>query len=88
MNKFKTKPVIKEAIQWTGDNLQQIRGWAKTVGASPERIGQITKTDKLVIETLEGDHRALKGDWIICGLRGELYPCKPDIFEQTYERSE
>ena len=39
----------------------------------------------LTIETLEGDHRASLGDWIIRGVQGELYPCKPDIFEQTYE---
>lgn len=41
--------------------------------------------DHLVIKTLEGDHRADIGDYIIQGVKGELYPCKPDIFEMTYE---
>ena len=40
----------------------------------------------LCIGTLEGNHRAAPGDWIICGIKGELYPCKPDIFEATYTR--
>ena len=45
------------------------------------------QTDKeMIIHTLEGDMRANDGDWIITGLRGEQYPCKPDIFEKTYER--
>lgn len=45
------------------------------------------QTDKeMIIHTLEGDMRANVGDWIITGLRGEQYPCKPDIFEKTYER--
>jgi len=44
------------------------------------------QTDKeMIIETLEGPLRAALGDWIITGLRGEQYPCKPDIFEKTYE---
>jgi len=38
-----------------------------------------------MIPTLEGDHTAQPGDWIICGVAGEFYPCKPDIFEMTYE---
>lgn len=42
-------------------------------------------TDHLIIKTFEGDHRADIGDWIIRGIKGELYPCKPDIFEATYE---
>ena len=47
------------------------------------------QTDKeMVIHTLEGDMKADIGDWIITGLRGEQYPCKPDIFEQSYERVE
>lgn len=42
-------------------------------------------TKGMVIITLEGDHLAQSGDWIIQGVKGELYPCKPDIFEMTYE---
>jgi len=48
------------------------------------RASEITE-DGIVIHTLEGDHLARWGDWIIQGVNGELYPCKPDIFEQTYE---
>ena len=45
------------------------------------------QTDKeLTIETLEGTMKANKGDWIIKGVKGELYPCKPDVFEETYEK--
>ena len=43
-------------------------------------------TKPLLIRTLEGDMTAMPGDWIITGIRGETYPCKPDIFEETYER--
>lgn len=42
--------------------------------------------EPLVIHTLEGDMKAMPGDWIIVGIRGERYPCKPDIFDETYER--
>ena len=44
--------------------------------------------EPLLIRTLEGDMTAMPGDWIITGIRGETYPCKPDIFEETYERVE
>ena len=76
--KFRKKPVIIEAIQYDG---------------SKENIANILKlgnsimlySDHLVIKTLEGNHRADKGDWVIKGVKGELYPCKPDIFNLTYE---
>ena len=50
---------------------------------SPDNVGD--GFNWLEIETLEGIHRAMPGDWIIRGVKGELYPCKPDIFEATYE---
>ena len=43
-------------------------------------------SEKLIIPTLEGDHEASVGDYIIKGVQGEFYPCKPDIFKQTYEK--
>ena len=46
------------------------------------------KIGEIFIETLEGHHKVSKNDWIIKGVQGELYPCKPDIFAQTYERVE
>ncbi|KEH89135.1 sugar ABC transporter substrate-binding protein [Clostridium novyi A str. BKT29909] len=52
-------------------------------------IVEAYKTDKeVIIHTLEGDMKANVGDWIIKGVKGELYPCKPDIFEKTYESIE
>lgn len=77
--KYKKKPVAIDAIQWTGDNIDELReldGFTEVHA----RLG-----DKLIIHTLEGDHRADIGDYIIRGVRGEFYPCKKDIFEETYE---
>lgn len=75
--KYVKKPIAVEARQWTGDNAVELLDWierdAKQIGSS------------LIIHTLEGDHEASLGDWIIRGVRGEHYPCKPDIFKETYE---
>ena len=77
--KFRKKPVVIEAIQWTGDNLQELISFG-LVGA------YLLATDKqLQVTTLEGGHVASMGDWIIKGVKGEFYPCKPDIFKQTYD---
>jgi len=83
--KFRNKPVVIEAVQWTGDNTREIvtfTGYGLTEirgdGENGEGLG-------LIIPTLEGPHRASPGDWIICGVKGEHYPCKPDIFAATYE---
>jgi len=79
IRKFRKKPVVIEAIQWKGDNweeLEEFRSERHTV-ANPDGT--------LTIETLEGNHIANKRDWIIRGVKGEIYPCKPDIFEQTYD---
>ncbi len=80
--RFRKKPVIIEAVQYTDGskkNLAEILRFCPTIGILP---------DCLSIKTLEGTHRADMGDWIIRGVKGEFYPCKPDIFEQTYERVE
>lgn len=83
MPKYRKKPVVVEAVQFTGENLQEI---AEFVSGSVEqtRFYDI-KLGALTIHTLEGDMRANPGDYIIKGIKGEYYPCKPDIFEQTYE---
>ena len=78
--KYRKKPVVIDAIQWTGDNLTEIA----TLGGARE-YEQEFLSDNLIIHTLEGNMQAGKGDWIIKGVKGELYPCKPDIFEMTYE---
>ena len=87
--KYRKKPVVIEAMQVLDDlaSHQAIRAWARDSVAEGERIPvSITAFDShMVIHTLEGDMRADLGDWIIKGVQGEFYPCKPDIFEATYE---
>ena len=74
--RFTKKPVTIEAIQWTGKNLREVITF--TDGQADEA------RDGLKIYTLEGNLLANVGDWIIRGVKGEYYPCKPDIFEATY----
>lgn len=84
MAKFRKKPVVIEAVQFTGFD------------GSPDLVGQEMalflesavisfKDGGLVIHTLEGNMRVDVGDWIIKGIKNEFYPCKSDIFEATYE---
>ena len=82
MPKFRKKPVVVEAILWSGENMDEI-----LVFTGLKEITDRTKviTNTLIIQTLEGDMRAQIGDWIIKGVNGEFYPCKPDIFKKTYE---
>lgn len=89
--KFRKKPVVIEALQFDGTfkNADKIQSWACTDGNTHIVLGRYhinkNKCDKLLIGTLEGTMTALPGDWIIQGVNGEFYPCKPDIFEKTYE---
>ena len=79
--KYRKKPVIIEAIQFNGWNFGEINDWMfNTKGIYPSFF---EKT--MTIKTLEGDMVASIGDYIIKGVKGEFYPCKPDIFKQTYE---
>ena len=75
--KYRKKPVIIEAFQFDGD-LQDRAGTFYVTGPASE----------LYIDTLEGTHHASVGDYIIRGVNGEIYPCKPDIFQKTYEMEE
>ena len=84
MAKYRKKPVIIEAIQWTGKNTSAVRRFCPVA----VKIFDGRKIAYLLIPTLEGDHQASKKDWIIKGVAGEFYPCKPDIFKQTYEKVE
>lgn len=77
--KYRKKPIEIEAMQYLGDNATDI---VKFMGA-----GSDAKAFDGTINTLEGKLHISKGDWIIRGVKGELYPCKPDIFEATYERT-
>lgn len=88
MPMFTKKPVTIEARQFTNEDNQALLDWIN--GANHDReayeLGRgIDYENALIIPTLEGDHRADIGDWIIQGVKGEFYPCKPDIFEATYD---
>lgn len=78
--KFRKKPVIIDAMQFTGGNWRQILEFIGEESGHWLQVG-----NKIVIYTLEGNHDANIGDFIIKGVKGEFYPCKPDIFEMTYE---
>ena len=82
--KYRKKPVVIEAIQWVGNNYAEIREFC---GKHPQGHGHCwySVDNKNYVGTLEGEMEASKGDYIIKGVNGEFYPCKPDIFEKTYE---
>jgi hypothetical protein len=89
IKKYRKKPVVISAVQWTGDNLREIIDFT---GRHPsakewswEEFEQVAAKDGLKIFTLEGSHLASIGDYIIRGVQSEYYPCKPDIFHKTYE---
>lgn len=91
--KYRKKPVIIDAIQWTGGNMLEIADFAKGFTKFDEiRQGdaenKIPAQYDLSIQTLEGTMQASRGDYIIKGVNGEFYPCKPDIFEKTYEKAD
>jgi hypothetical protein len=88
MEHFRKKPVTIEAVKWTGNNLREIIDFIGLNESAKkwtwEEYEDVVAEAGLKIFTLEGSHRATIGDWIIKGVKGEFYPCKPDIFEQTY----
>lgn len=88
MSKFRKKPVVIEAVQYTGQTMpvEAVPNWL--VDAMFDRTVLPSHDDavkELYIETLEGRMTVSVGDWIIQGVKGELYPCKPDIFAATYD---
>ena len=82
--RFTKKPVTIEAIQWTGKNLREVIAFTDGHPDNWEAYADLVARDGLKIYTLEGKMLANVGDWIIRGVKGEYYPCKPDIFEATY----
>lgn len=76
--KFKKKPVIIDAVKWNGSNWTEIKAFCPTALKSDAPLS-------IMIPTMEGVMTANCQDWIIRGVKGEFYPCKPDIFEATYE---
>jgi hypothetical protein len=95
MTQYRKKPVVIDAIQWTGGNIEDVLPFFGDMSKLPNTggyikpgIGHIPPAGVLIIPTLEGEMTASAGDWIIKGVKGEFYPCKPDIFEATYEKVE
>ena len=84
MNTFETKKVTIEAVQWNGGCLSEAQEFCKDNDLPCFNVGSLKGMTGLIIPTLEGDHVAQKGDYIIKGLKGEYYPCKPDIFNMKY----
>jgi len=80
MKKFRKKPVVVEATQFRAG--EQDSSLAVYVVAGMVRY---TDVGTMLVKTLEGTMEARPGDWIIRGVKGELYPCRPDIFEATYD---
>ena len=80
--KYRKKPVVIEAVQWSGNNLNEILDFMKD---KQPNYYEDDEKKLLTIQTLEGNMIASVGDYIIKGVQGGFYPCKPDIFEQTYE---
>jgi len=82
MANYRKKPVVIEAMQFTEETKDQVFNFVTC-----NRYAAWSGDGKpvLYIQTLEGDMMATLGDWIIKGVNGEFYPCKPDIFEKTYE---
>ena len=85
MKKYIKKQIKIEAVQWTGDNTWEVAKFLDT-GSRSFKID--TEKKEVYIETLEGTMTASEYDYIIRGIKGEFYPCKPDIFEESYEEVE
>ena len=83
--RFRKKAIVIEAKQLTSENWLELSSWCR---AHVARQAVSHPMRYLVIRTKEGDMRADIGDWIIKGVKGEFYPCKPDVFELTYEKYE
>ena len=88
---YRKKPVVIDAIQFTGTNAWVLKQWSDgAVYSSP--VLKPTEDNPsgayVQIQTLEGVMTGIVGDYIIKGVKGEFYPCKPDIFSQTYEPAE
>ena len=77
---YRKKPVIIQAVHLTDDNAEQVAEWCR--GRLDSAYGGFCAA--VTIKTEEGSMLAMSGDWIIKGIKGEFYPCKPDIFEATY----
>jgi hypothetical protein len=90
IQKYTKKPVTIEAIQWTPETMDEALTWipseviGKKIGRIKDSNDSLQWTHEYYIKTLEGDMKISYGDFIIKGVKGEFYPCKPDIFYATY----
>lgn len=85
MPNYRKKPVVIEAEQFTDEMKDRVYSWAREIQLNVHPSWDKSGNPVLLIPTLEGEMAANLGDYIIKGVNGELYPCKPDIFEKTYE---
>lgn len=84
VKKYRKKPVEIEAIKYTGDNIKELKDF---IGDQLLYYANETESIRYIgIRTLEGTMKVSIGDYIIKGIKNEFYPCKPDIFETTYDR--
>lgn len=88
MKKFRKKPVVIEAVKFTGANQREVLSFCRPALSETALDGAEMMKLPVIIPTLEGELTASPGDWIIKGVKGEFYPCKPDIFEATYDAVE
>jgi hypothetical protein len=94
MPKYRKKPVVIEAIQFNNLNRKEIETFVgkellhQIESDTAYEAGAAPPMSSLTIPTLEGDMKAITGDWVIKGIAGEFYPCKNEIFEKTYELAE
>ena len=80
--KYRKKPIVIDAVRWDGTNRKEVNDFCN------DGLPMTAVEGKLSIKTLEGTMFCNTGDWIIKGIAGEFYPCKPDIFSATYEAEE
>ena len=84
--KFRKKPVVIDAIRFDSGDMNKI---VRFLGYIPDaNFNGTGEPQEILIQTLEGEMIAMRGDWIIKGIKGEFYPCKPDIFIATYDPAE
>lgn len=85
MSKYRKKPVVIEAVQFDGTNRREVLSFIYPGMSDDALRGAEVMALPVVIGTLEGDMTVSPGDYVIRGVQGEFYPCKPDIFAATYE---
>lgn len=81
--RYRKKTVVIEAVKWNGDKVSEVVDWVRE---ALEDNTLFRMGCDVIVDTLEGKMKASPGDYIIKGVQGELYPCKPDIFEKTYDK--